>query len=141
MASALDQLNALIPPPRSASSAPDWAAIEQRLRLPADYKRLVEDYGSGAFDDFIRVLQPSETNEHIDLLRQRKVRLDALRALHADGEFSPYRIERDHEAVVPWAITDNGTECLVALLSKSIRVGLLPEDFPSEQPTFRAASR
>lgn len=62
------------PPPQSASSVPDWAGIEQRLRLPADYKRLVETYGSGAFDDFIRVLQPSETNEHIDLLRQRKVR-------------------------------------------------------------------
>lgn len=171
-------LEALIPPTRPSLSEVDWTAIEQRLRLrlPADYKRLVEAYGLGSFDGFIWVLQPSETNQHLDLLRQRKVRLDALRARQADGEVSPFGIDEDHEALAPWAITDNGDVCywvmnesnkpeqwtvavneargprwemfdgsasefLVGVLSRSLSVGLFPEDFPSEQPTFEAFAR
>lgn len=173
MASPLAELEALIPPTRHSLSEHDWTAIEQRLRLrlPADYKRLVEAYGLGSFDRFIWILQPTETNQHLDLFRQRKTRLDALRVLQADGEVSPFGIEADHEALVPWAITDNGDVCywvtdeskepeewtvavneargprwetfegsasafLLGVISRSLGVGLFPEDFPSDKPTF-----
>lgn len=73
-----------------------------RLRLPADHKHLVEAYGLGSFDDFIWDLGPSETNEYLDLLRQRNVCLDALRVLQceAECELMPFGIGQGHEALV-----------------------------------------
>jgi len=88
----------------------DWAGIERRLdhRLPLDYKRMVEVYGPGVFDGFIWVLQPSGTNENLDLRRQRDAQLAGLRELRASGEEVPFGLEVGNEELVPWAITDNG---------------------------------
>jgi hypothetical protein len=83
----LDRLVGLTPPQDTATSALDWAAVEAALALslPDDYKALVQRYGSGAFDDFIWLLSPG-ASEHLDLLRQRRARLDALQVLRDDGE-------------------------------------------------------
>jgi len=35
----------------------------------------------------------------------------------------------------------SASEFLVGVLSRSLIVGLFPEDFPSEQPTFEAFAR
>lgn len=55
MASAVSDLKALIPPTRPPQPELDWTDIERRLRLrlPLDYKRLVETYGQGSFDGFL----------------------------------------------------------------------------------------
>lgn len=113
MASAVNDLKALVPPTRPPLPELDWAEIERRLglRLPLDYKRLVETYGQGSFDGFLWVLQPSESNQNLDLLRQRGARLDALRTLRDSGEEVPFGVENTDEELVPWAITDNGDVC------------------------------
>jgi hypothetical protein len=58
--SAIDELKALIPPTRPPLPELDWTSVEERLglRLPLDYKRLIEAYGQGSFDGFLWVLQP-----------------------------------------------------------------------------------
>ena len=113
MASAVTELTSLIPPARTPLLVPDWADIERRLglRLPLDYRRLVETYGQGSFDRFLWVLQPSETNQNLDLVRQHGTQLDALRALRDSGEAMPFGVEESAEELVPWAVTDNGDVC------------------------------
>lgn len=113
MVSSLEALQALVPPPTAALSAPDWAVIEPQLgiRLPDDYKRLVEIYGPGSFDGFLWVLQPLGPNEHLDLLRQREIRLVALREAQEHGEAVPFPVHEGQDPLLPWAITDNGDVC------------------------------
>ncbi len=113
MASALSDLKTLIQPTREPLQECDWADIERRLglRLPLDYKLLVEAYGPGSFDRFIWVLQPSGTNPNLDLSLQRGVQLTALRELLAAGEELPFGVEIGDEELAPWAITDNGDVC------------------------------
>src|SRR5262245_22983500 len=89
----------------------DWKAVEQHLGLPlpVDYKRFVEQYGSGPVDDFVFILHPSTTNENLNLLRQSAVRLGALRALRDSGaEDVPYQPEARPGGLLPWGFTDNG---------------------------------
>lgn len=112
MSMACDELEALVPRPAISSSGHSWDEIEDilGLRLPSDYKRIVQDYGPGTFDRFLWVLQPS-SNKYIDLLRQCHVRLDALRVLAESGEAVPYDLSRGREEIIPWAFTDNGDVC------------------------------
>lgn len=110
MASGLDRLRKLTPPPPSAEGQPDWKAAEQAFgsAFPTDYKQLVEFYGAGSFDEFLSILVPMHPNRHLDLLAQREVQLDALRTLRDGEEEVPFDIDRGEEEIVPWAITDNG---------------------------------
>jgi hypothetical protein len=173
MASPLDELISLVPPSGTPSVGFEWDAAEEVLgvRLPSDYKRLIETYGVGAFDGFLWILQPRAGNEHLDMLVQRTLRLDALRRLRSGGEQIPYETERGREEILPWATTDNGdvcywvmrpreeadswtvtvnegrgpewidyqgtaTEFLTACLSRSVRIAVFPDDFPSALPRF-----
>lgn len=59
----LETLAKVAPPPLEPidAGAPErWAAIENRLgtALPSDYKRFINRYGSGDFNDLIAVLSP-----------------------------------------------------------------------------------
>ncbi|MET7288972.1 hypothetical protein [Streptomyces sp. NPDC005573] len=60
---ALDDLVRICPPPGRPPSAVDWTTTEDTLgtALPADYKRLVETYGEGVFDDTIWLTSPTCT--------------------------------------------------------------------------------
>ena len=52
MATPLSRLHALVPPPANPFySSGDWSLVEQELglRLPDDYKQLIESYGQGMF--------------------------------------------------------------------------------------------
>ena len=113
MASAVNELKSLVPPARAPLPELDWTYIEHRLghRLPLDYKRLVEAYGEGSFDGFLWILQPSETNQNLGLVRQHRARLDALRTLRDSGEAVPFNVKESAEELIPWAITDNGDAC------------------------------
>ncbi|WP_405600765.1 SMI1/KNR4 family protein [Streptomyces sp. NBC_01410] len=54
------------PPARPIDARGDWTVAESTLsvRLPEDYKRLVETYGWGEFCDFLYLRTPFGTNEH-----------------------------------------------------------------------------
>lgn len=110
MTTALERLATLIPPPRRPQTQPEWNRVERTLHvaLPDDYKSLVEVYGPGAIDGFLWILQPVDDNDFLDLLAQRTVRREALRELRRHGEAIPHAIDSGNEAILPWAITENG---------------------------------
>ncbi|GGS81514.1 SMI1/KNR4 family protein [Streptomyces badius] len=68
----MTDLSALIrrcPPPASPPPPADWPSVEEALgrALPADYKNLIDTYGSGSFSDFLRLYQPHAPTEWVDI--------------------------------------------------------------------------
>lgn len=126
------QLQSLVPPPdggpfvegRQVTAC--LARMEVIDQFPSDFVALVQDYGSGTFDDFISVLQPAEVNPHLDIARQFGGKLNSLSRLsrsitlpaegildgyQAPGEDVPYGTDLRAPGIIPWAVTDNGDVC------------------------------
>ncbi len=107
----IEILHGIVPPPAAPAwnVVRSWGDVERQLgvALPDDYKELVGSYGAGAFDAFIWLLNPLTTNEYLNLIVQRDVRLRA----HAEfaAEFAaPYRGFDGSGGLLPCAFTDNG---------------------------------
>jgi hypothetical protein len=108
----LDSLLKLLPPPLNPGEVPtaeDWTAAERRLgKLPADYKALVDRYGTGIIDRFLWVLNPASANSYLNLLRQNEPILNALKELREAGEPCPYALYPEPGGLLPFGKTDNG---------------------------------
>jgi hypothetical protein len=106
MVTAADELLALVAPPEDPPPPPDWEAVERDLgvRLPADYKWLVERYGPGSFGRFLHVLTPGGESQYVRLeaVARRAVQLlDSARETGLPLPIPP-------EELLPVAVTDNG---------------------------------
>jgi hypothetical protein len=108
----IDRLSSLAPPPAGTTIDPDrWQAVENalHLQLPADYKELVEQYGSGRFANFLTIFTPFARNGYLNLLAQRELALDAYRTIrekHPDA--APFPAHPEPGGLLPWGQTDNG---------------------------------
>lgn len=114
MSEALDELRRLVPPPDDQPPPADWAAAREKFGfdLPADYRELVDVYGSGLFDEELSVLAPGRDGETWDLLRQTDKQLWGLRYVRDQaGEEPPYEPEPVGGGLIPWGITGNGDVC------------------------------
>lgn len=105
----LTKLKQICPPPTSPAPAPveDWESIEQRLgiKLPEDYKQLVEEYGLGSFNDFIYLYQPNARLDTIDIEKMSKVVRTALKESRMRGR---YPVPYDPDLLQLAGVTDNG---------------------------------
>jgi hypothetical protein len=106
-------LKTVRPPDRPVctDSDEDWKRAEERLGhpFPSDYRALVHAYGSGAFDDWLRLLNPFTRNPHMNLFRQgeqdRKINADLLRNDCFDERFASLVVEG---RLLLWADTIDG---------------------------------
>jgi hypothetical protein len=75
---AISDLVSLIPPPVKAPRRADWAAAESHLgvRLPSEYKAIIDIYGLGTFGGIFTLFSPLSGYDHLDLLAQN----DAMRS-------------------------------------------------------------
>ncbi|XVU30283.1 hypothetical protein ACQPZJ_25300 [Actinoplanes sp. CA-054009] len=105
--SAVNELLQLVPPPAGARAEIDWHSVEEAvgLRLPGDYKSLVEVYGPGQFDRFLTVYQPVTPFLTIELAFQARRKAQILAQLRGNGR---ERIPFADGALLPVAGTDNG---------------------------------
>lgn len=107
----IDELIAVCPPPDVPLHARgDWAAVEARLGpLPADYKALIETYGSGRFGELMP-LDPFDPNENVELVRVARMILDGDRETrrsfpeHLEG----LPLHPEPGGLLPWAVHGNG---------------------------------
>lgn len=115
-----NRLVAMVPPPEEPFEIGDvegFARVETELglELPDDYKRAIQTYGSGQWQEFWTILNPFRENEFTNLVIQCQNRrpmkwsaLDAERAIReAQGKY-PHPIYPEAGGILPWAITDNG---------------------------------
>lgn len=118
---ALDALVRLCPPPAEPPPAVDWARAERALgtALPADYKRLVETYGDGVFDDTIWLLAPGSAHSDCDLLAQTRERDEILAELW-EFEARPAGLLEAGGRVLPWAF-EEGTGAFLYWLARDDR--------------------
>jgi hypothetical protein len=101
-----DDLERLIPAPVRRVPLPEWDSVEAALgvRLPSDYKWLVERYGPGSFDEFLHIFQPASSVEPVQLELQTREAAWALDYLRRGGEVIPY----ENSELLPSCRTDNG---------------------------------
>ncbi|MFD5098614.1 hypothetical protein [Streptomyces albidochromogenes] len=114
----LDALVRLGPPPADPPPVVDWARTERSLgaALPADYKRLVETYGDGIFDETIRLLVPDSAYGDCDLHAQTRERDEILTGLW-EFEAKPAALLEVGARVVPWAF-EEGTGAFLYWLAR-----------------------
>ncbi|MEV7401889.1 hypothetical protein AB0N93_16040 [Streptomyces sp. NPDC091267] len=104
---ALDALVRLCPPPADPPPVVDWAQFERALglALPDDYKRLVETYGDGTFDETVWLLVPDSAYDDCDLLAQTAERDETLAGLW-EFEDKPVGLQEPGARVLPWAFEE-----------------------------------
>lgn len=114
-----DALARLCLPPDVPPPAVDWARAERDLgtALPADYKRLVETYGAGIFDDTVWLLVPGSPYGDCDLHAQTTERDEILADLWEAGEEKPDGLREAGARVLPWAF-EEGTGAFLYWLAR-----------------------
>ena len=167
--SSIKNLAALVQPVRQIvpKEPKEWASIDNGLGFvtPADYRSIIDTYGSGSFDDFLIVLSPQNSNKYLDLSSQIAVRREALRGL--THEVIPYSIDLltacaytnngdvvywlADKAVDPneWPIIVNASrddewdrfdggllDFLIAVFNRSYVCPIFPDDFPEQDGSY-----
>src|SRR4051794_31931890 len=94
-------------PPSRPPLAIDWAAFEASFgtALPSDYKKLVETYGYGRFNNFLTVFLPSSPHEFVELGTQRSVAGDKFEFLREYDEVGSRALSVDPDELLPAAGT------------------------------------
>ncbi|MEU9701688.1 hypothetical protein [Streptomyces sp. NPDC047981] len=123
----LEALVRLCPPPAETPPVVDWASAERALgvTLPQDYKRLVETYGDGVFDETVWLLVPDSAYDDCDLHAQTAERDEILADLWGMGEERPAALLEPGVRVLPWAF-EEGTGAFLYWL---VRPGRHPDEW------------
>jgi hypothetical protein len=111
----MKNLESVVAPPKQpleVPSAAEWSTYEGKLGtgFPDDYKRHVERYGSGGFDQFIWIFNPKAKSSYFNLMDQASRILAGekeLREKHGASEV-PFRLFPEFGGLLPFGITDNG---------------------------------
>jgi hypothetical protein len=113
----LQQLLSTAPPPENPNetgSSKAWEKIDQRLgvKLPKDYKNLINHYGTGSFNDSITLFNPFAGNESLNLFHALETHHKAtqMAQLVVDSNWTaiqPFELYPAHHGLLPWGSTEN----------------------------------
>ena len=110
----LDDLLGVLPPPARPVDNPEplsWGPVTSSLgeRLPSDYMRFVELYGSGEIDGYLTVFNPFSTPPYPDFFSEVIMNLSSLRAVRAeDPDAVPYPLYFEPGGLLPWGSSIDG---------------------------------
>jgi hypothetical protein len=95
---------------RDRADVIDWTAVETRLgtALPGDYKRLVELFGYGAFDEYLVLLLAGESPAGTDIVEFNEFWAQAA-ATDGVGPGRPYRLYPAPGGLLQWASCEQET--------------------------------
>lgn len=109
----IEKLKEILKPPNDPVDTPkagDWLKIESILgKLPEDYMRFVESFGTGSVDGFVWIFNPVSSNQNLNLLDQIHIKISALSdSVEMFGEVVPYPLFPKPGGLMPFGVTDNG---------------------------------
>ncbi len=107
----IELLKKLLPPPnKPLHNSVDWDAVATKygITVPSDYKELIYNYGSGAIDGFLWLLNPETPNTNINFEKSEYF-ITAYETMKDDfpHDFPRLRFP-EQKSFFPWAVTDNG---------------------------------
>lgn len=113
----LSQLTSLIAPPEKpveTGSSKNWEQIQERLglNLPADYKALIDCYGTGGFSNGILLISPFSKNDNHNLFQVLEVHHQASSHIEKmSGKpwsvLDPFQLYPAPDGLLPWGTTEN----------------------------------
>jgi ribosomal protein L7/L12 len=106
----IDDLVRLVPPPEAPVDAiGDWERVETdlALKLPSDFKMLIQRYGFGQFASFIILLSPFGPHAML-FYEARRLQEDNRPFLETHPDLRSYAFYPEPGGLLPWARTDNG---------------------------------
>ena len=118
--------------PSETGSPKTWKKIEQQLgiSLPDDYKNLIDHYGTGAFNDFIRPYNPFASKEDQNLFQMLEIlhQADSKTQKMADPAWTvvrPFELYPAIKGLLPWG---NAGDLGLALFWQ---IGNQPQNWPT----------
>jgi hypothetical protein len=113
----LAQLVLIAPPPTvpvETGSPKQWAVIQNRLGtpLPTDYKKFIDRYGTGSFNNFIIPYNPFAKNESLNIIQALDAHHLASRRTQLLGDMHwsavhPFELFPAPDGLLPWGTTAN----------------------------------
>jgi hypothetical protein len=99
-------------PPVETGSPKQWNLIQKRLGtpLPTDYKKLIDRYGTGTFNNFIVPYNPFAKDDSLNLFQALDTHHQASRQIQIEGDVSwsvvhPYQLFPAPDGLLPWGTT------------------------------------
>ncbi|MFJ4681624.1 hypothetical protein [Kitasatospora sp. NPDC088783] len=74
---------------------------------PVDYKTIIDTFGGGYVDGYLRVLDPGCVNAFYDFIAAAEERAEANEQLWGGGETELSELDEAGARLIPWASTDN----------------------------------
>jgi hypothetical protein len=115
-------LSALCPPPSSGPAGQSLMLIEEELehQLPADYRKLMEVYGPGCFDEFMWLYRNFPENGNLDIRhRTQKARRVFSGSASSNLNIMLDGLEATRQDVISWGGTNNGDLCIWVAVGSS----------------------
>ncbi|MEB2275512.1 SMI1/KNR4 family protein [Bacillus sp. ILBB4] len=112
----MDKLINVLQPPENPHSTGDkarWTTIFSLLetKLPSDYIKFIETYGTGGIDNFLWILTPFVNDEHVNLfLRQKEVSRAYSQSKLKFPQYYKRDVYPETGGILPWGYTENGDE-------------------------------
>ncbi|TMV50637.1 SMI1/KNR4 family protein [Paenibacillus mesophilus] len=108
-------LKTLIPPenPHNTGNEEQWQGIFNIIgtKLPSDYMRFIQTYGTGGIDNFLWILTPFVKDKNVNFLSRQKEITDAyIQSKTNFPQFYKHNVYPSAGGLLPWAYTDNGDE-------------------------------
>jgi len=88
-----------------------WHTFEYQLntKLPEDYKKFIQSFGTGSINEFLVILNPFSANQHVNLLTRGRSELEAFRTSKTNfPKYYPDDIFPNSGGLLPFGVTDNG---------------------------------
>lgn len=105
----------LIPPkePYNIGNEAEWQDFFSVLgtKLPTDYIKFIQTYGTGGVDNFLWILTPFVKDENVNFMIRKKEISDAyIQSRTSFPQFYQHYVYPEIGGLLPWGYSDNGDE-------------------------------
>lgn len=90
-----------------------WNEFEKNTGIifPNDYRRLIDNYGTGGIGNFIWFLTPFVDDDNVNYLKKMNIMLESYKVSKGNfPDYFTYNLYPEVGGLLPWGYTENGDE-------------------------------